>query len=157
MTFLFLDALKWFTDKKMVFFITRWLLIKSQDFGSLKLAVSDKTSLSTERAGGEKGEVLIARLLSRSCQTFSLTQTKLQPHDPHLPYYILQLFPSYSSVCANADVCVCVFAHRKQRPRCDCAVRCSCVRFRCFYTKDWVKDEWSLEVYKTGLMQSLIK
>lgn len=76
--------------------------------------------------------------LSHSCQIFTQTQTKLQPHDPHLPYYILQLFPS-SSLCVQ----VCVFAQRKQRLCCHCAVWCSCVCFRCFHTKDEL-DRWEI-------------
>lgn len=46
--------------------------------------------------------------LFHSCQTFIQTQTKLQPHDLHLHYYTLQLFPSYCYVCNSVCVCVCV-------------------------------------------------
>lgn len=80
------------------------MLIELQGFGlvnsMLAGKLSDKTSFPAERAGGEKGSVLIARL----CLTAALTQTKLQPHDPHLPYYILQLFPSTAlCVCLPRD------------------------------------------------------
>ena len=129
--------------------ITRLLLIQAvvSSLSDWQNKFNCRTSLRRERSSFNSTS------LSHGCQTFTLTQTKLQPHDPHLPYYILQLFPSYCSLCAN----VCVFAQRKQRLHCDCAVRCSCVRFRFSYTKDEVKDEWNEESKNEGAIEMVKK
>ncbi len=130
--------------------IPEWVLVESQGFcvfmSTLAGKLTDKTSLTAERAGGEKGAVLIACL----CLTAATHSPWPKPNcNPMILICPITSFSCFllTALCVCECVCVCVW---KQRPRCHCAVWCSCVCFRCFYTKDKMIDEENEEGEEVG-------
>ena len=137
-----------YAQKKRRLLSSKWVLVESQGLRLFTVLfagkLTDKTSLSAERAGGEKGAALIA------CLCLTAAKHSPWPKPNCNPMILICPITSFSCFRLTA-LCVCecvrasVFAQRKQRLRCHCAVWCSCVCvcvcFRCFYTQDEI-DRW---------------
>lgn len=122
--------------------------------------LTDKTSLAAEQAGGETGLVLIVRL----CLAAAKHSPWLRPNCN--PMILICPITSFSCslraaawicvcVCVTESACMCVPSENRGFVVTDCAVWCSCVRFRCFYTKDEMIDERCRGQKTKGMMKRI--